>query len=391
LFGGEAYMEIAKRAAEAGELQAAWVVYRQVQADEPTNVKAIALGASMLYRLGETEKAASEYERALTLDPDNSLALNGLGALAAQGGDYNAAIRHFVKGAKAEAERDSPDHVLLGEVYRNWALALARKGDLAEAAEKLRQALKANPEDSVAHRELGDIAAQLGNLAESRKELEQAVALNPKDSAAWLSLAVMAANAGKTEEALEALRGVDTANLAHRFRGAMVLEYLGRLQEAESAYADLIGRLTKKEDPELRAVAHLRLGNLRIRRGEVAAGAADFQMALQIDPKLADAANNLAWLKATCPDPAMRNGQEAVRLAERACSLLAEEQPGYLDTLAAAYARQEEWDRAVATADRAESLARKLGAERLADEIARRRQRYQRREAYEQPLEKNAP
>ena len=44
----------------------------------------------------------------------------------------------------------------------------------------------------------------------------------------------------------------------------------------------------------------------------------------------------LAWLRATSKDAAVRDGTEAVRLAERACAV--ERTPDCLDTLAAAYA-----------------------------------------------------
>jgi len=48
--------------------------------------------------------------------------------------------------------------------------------------------------------------------------------------------------------------------------------------------------------------------------------------------------NNLAWLRATCPDPAFRDGEEAVKYAMRACELSGWRQPSCLGTLASAYA-----------------------------------------------------
>ena len=43
-------------------------------------------------------------------------------------------------------------------------------------------------------------------------------------------------------------------------------------------------------------------------------------------------------MMATDPDPSVRNGSEAVRLAERAVQLTGAREPTLLDTLAAAYA-----------------------------------------------------
>jgi TPR repeat protein len=61
-----------------------------------------------------------------------------------------------------------------------------------------------------------------------------------------------------------------------------------------------------------------------------------------------DAMNNLAWCYATNRWSGWRNGPEAVRLAEEACALTAYENPNLLDTLAAAYAEQGQYERAVA-------------------------------------------
>jgi protein O-mannosyl-transferase len=59
------------------------------------------------------------------------------------------------------------------------------------------------------------------------------------------------------------------------------------------------------------------------------------------------AATNLAWVLATSPDPALRDGSEAVRMAERAAELTAHRDAGVLDTLAAAYAEAGDFARAV--------------------------------------------
>jgi tetratricopeptide (TPR) repeat protein len=61
-------------------------------------------------------------------------------------------------------------------------------------------------------------------------------------------------------------------------------------------------------------------------------------------------ANNLAWLLATSPDAATRNGAEAVTWAKQAVAVAGAEQPQFLDTLAAAYAESGQFDEAVKAA-----------------------------------------
>ena len=64
----------------------------------------------------------------------------------------------------------------------------------------------------------------------------------------------------------------------------------------------------------------------------------EFREMLRQDPNEKVALNSLAWLMATYPDAAIRNGPEAVKLAQKAVALEKGDQPVLLDTLAAAYA-----------------------------------------------------
>jgi hypothetical protein len=69
---------------------------------------------------------------------------------------------------------------------------------------------------------------------------------------------------------------------------------------------------------------------------------------------------------ATCPDPAFRDGPEAVRLATRACEVTRHTKPIYIGTLGAAHARAGSFDAAVASAQRAADLARALNLSEVA-------------------------
>ena len=75
-------------------------------------------------------------------------------------------------------------------------------------------------------------------------------------------------------------------------------------------------------------------------------------------PGDADFALQLAWVKATCPDDTIRNGSEAVVLA----TAVSKAGPGAscqtLDILAAAYAEDGDFAKAVETAEQGLALAR---------------------------------
>ena len=74
-------------------------------------------------------------------------------------------------------------------------------------------------------------------------------------------------------------------------------------------------------------------------KGQYDQAISDFNKAIEINPRDAQTYNNLAWLLATVKEPHIRNGKKAVELALRACELSEWKNPGYLDTLAASYAR----------------------------------------------------
>jgi hypothetical protein len=79
--------------------------------------------------------------------------------------------------------------------------------------------------------------------------------------------------------------------------------------------------------------------------------------------------NNLARLLATCEDPKLRNGAEAVQLAEQACELTNYKRPELLGTLAAAYAAAGRFSDAVTAAEDGLELAQSSGLEGLSEEI----------------------
>jgi predicted membrane-bound spermidine synthase len=86
------------------------------------------------------------------------------------------------------------------------------------------------------------------------------------------------------------------------------------------------------------ATAEAALGGLYQVAGRTQEAVPHLRAALELDPDLASPANNLAWILATHPDSKLRDGAEAVRLAERACELTGFMQSDCLDTLAAAHA-----------------------------------------------------
>ncbi len=78
---------------------------------------------------------------------------------------------------------------------------------------------------------------------------------------------------------------------------------------------------------------------------------------LQDTPEDIGSLNDLAWLLATSPYDEIRNGKEAVRLAERARDITRSQEPAVLDTLGASYAEVGNFKRAIDCARKAAAIA----------------------------------
>jgi protein O-mannosyl-transferase len=123
------------------------------------------------------------------------------------------------------------------------------------------------------------------------------------------------------------------------------------------------------------ASAHLHLGEALQQLGNERRAADEYEAALRLaretekENVTAPALNNLAWIRATSADASLRNGAEAVQLAERSCSLSANLDAGALDTLAAAYAQAGDFERALEIAQRALQTAEATNNKALAAQI----------------------
>jgi tetratricopeptide (TPR) repeat protein len=95
------------------------------------------------------------------------------------------------------------------------------------------------------------------------------------------------------------------------------------------------------------ARAYNRRGLAWAAKREFAKAAADYKEAIRIDPNYASAFRDLAWLLATCPDAAFRDGRGAVENATKACELTGWDDAECLETLACAYAEASDYDSAL--------------------------------------------
>src|SRR5581483_2448683 len=109
-----------------------------------------------------------------------------------------------------------------------------------------------------------------------------------------------------------------------------------------------------------------------------------YRQALRLNPDLLPALNNLASILATHANPQLRDGSEAVRLAERASQLNGGQTASYQATLAAAYAEAGQFAKAIEVANQALTGAIGANQQNLASVLRQQLELYRGSHAYHQ-------
>ncbi len=136
-----------------------------------------------------------------------------------------------------------------------------------------------------------------------------------------------------------------------RYNLGTVLTQQGQLDEAIAQFQKAL------EIQPGNASAHKNLGIALFQHGRLDEAIAHFKKSLECRPDQVEIQNNLALLLATSRQASLRNGNQAVELAQRANQLTGNGNPNFLCTLAAAYAEAGRFSEAVETAQRALQLA----------------------------------
>jgi len=174
-----------------------------------------------------------------------------------------------------------------------------------------------------------------------------------------------------------AIRHLDTALKSHP-SDTKILMTLGNLhaqqQQLELAvgrYQEVLAIAPQHEDARFRmAVTIYSQGNFRV-------AVEQLRKVLEIQPKSIVAINSLSWILATCVDDSIRNGEEAVRLAEEMNKATEHRDPRLLDTLAAAYAEAGRYEDAIRVVRAALELIGEQGISKLGGKLESRLLLYQ--------------
>jgi len=254
--------------------------------------------------------------------------------------------------------------------WNNLATAARVEGRTHRALEYYRRALQARPEFPLARFNLGLLLAERGEAQEARRHLEAATAREPSwRLEGWLALAQAHLVRDETEAALlvlEEARKEPAQRAELAFRAGLLYSEAGDLESA--VMANRAALALRNAYPE----ALNNLGYALARLGRLGQAREAYEVALELDPDYIAAAVNLGWLLCSAPDAGVRDGRQALVLADRVLELRGQSNAAALDLSAAALAELGRTSEAAQTAGRALALAEAEGREAFAAEVRAR-------------------
>ena len=323
---------------------------------------------------GNGELAAAQFEEALRLKPDFGEAHEALGMLLRAQGKTEKALVHFRQAAKILANSF--------EAHLNLGTTLRAAGQAEEALSALERAVEIRPDSATARLHLANTLRMAVRLDDAINELQQAVDIDPNHFAALGELGAYLQDKGDHRGAIGHLQRateLNPDNAPMHFHLAFSLQALGKPEEAIDHL-----RVAKRLAPDNGSVCY-HLGMLLAQGGSIDEALENFRDAIRLQPDWLPPLLVTTGLLATHPDPRIRDGEEAVRLGERAVELTSYRNAEALDWLAAAYAAVSRFDDAVKTAEQAVQLAAAQGNERLAQKVRTRLELYRQQKPFLDP------
>lgn len=271
--------------------------------------------------------------------------------------------------------------------YNNRGSEWNNKGEYDKAIADLNQALTLDPNLKNAYNNRAYARVKKGEYNKAIADCNEAIRLDPNYAMPYNNRAWAWINKGEYDKAIadcnEAIRLNPTLALAYYNRG----DAWTKKDEYDKAIADF--NQTLRINPK-GADAYTFRGNAWKKKGEYDKSIADYNQALAVDPNYTDAYDALAWLQATCPDAKYRDAKRAFENANKAYQLDGGQSWGYIDTLAAAYAENGDFDAAKEWEEKAIALA---ATDKSVEDKDKQRMRdclelYRQKKPYRQELKK---
>ena len=288
----------------------------------------------------------------------------GKGLAAQKAGNHDLAIDHFsrcINQGDLTVGQFASAHYNRGNSYY-------QKGNYNQAISDYTDAIRHNPSFARAYDNRGVVYLRMGNYDQAIQNYNEAIRLDPGNALTYNNRGSAYDNRGDHGGAIADYdRAIADFTQAIRLdtlegpRKAWPFNNRGNTHRAKGQYDRAIADFDQaiRLNPDY-AIAFNNRGLAYDGKGQHDRAIADYDEAIRLMPDYAIALNNLAGVLATAPNARLRDGPRAVRLAEKAVSLL--DDAHTRDHLAAAYAEASRFRDAVNAQERAISKARAEGS-----------------------------
>ena len=344
--------------------------------DNPT---LLTLLATKLSEVNQDEEALKLFDEALALDPDNT--------------DYKKA-KAFVLAAldrQEEAEKVFDEAIekapqnLLTTVEKAQFLASINKTD--KSIELISEAIDRFSQIPMLYYLRAELYLQRRDFRMAMRDVNQALRIDPSLAEAIQLKGVIYLRQEKTAEAVRIFE-VLVNRTPDSIDAITQLAYARGQNNDYAGAVKLLNKALKKFADDDNRCALLRCrGDIELLYGKFAAASATYDQILAIRPDDSGTLNNYAWLLATAPDEAARNGELALKYAQKASDLTNNKESHILSTLGAAYAETGDFDKALECANKAVEIGEKQNVDRL-DDLKKEPESYLKKQPWRETPEK---
>ncbi|CAO3435906.1 tetratricopeptide repeat protein [Azospirillum endophyticum] len=265
----------------AGHLAEALALYRRILTDDPSNADALHLSAMIAYQTNRTAEALSGLGAALAVQPRFPPAYNSLGNVLADLGMLDESLAAY-----SVAIRQN-DHY--AEAFGNRATVLQRLGRREEAADAYTRALTLDPDNLTARFNYGILQREMGRIAPAANAFYAVVQADPSRSAAWRHLAICLRGLGHPDAEACLYRALEAAPADEEL--SLELGVLLNGRGGHQAACDVLAPAVEAHAGN--AQLHFTFGTALQGTGRLQEAAAQFRLALDREPTMQGACNNL--------------------------------------------------------------------------------------------------
>ena len=303
----------------AMQLVEAVELYDELIKENPKDGRYFTLRASAWWARGDQKKALADFDQAIATGFKSPDAFSSRGAFHAAFGDYDKAIADYTTAIKlrdAETKENTTDDSL----FINRAAAYMAKQDFKKAIRDYDEAIRRQENKASSYQQRAVARKANGQLEDALIDFNKAIRLEPGNIDATMGRGYIWSQVGDHAKAIEDF--------------SRVIEI-----DAESAEAF-----------NNRGYSHQLLGKL-------SEALADYQKAIELSPTFSLALQNQAMLLAAAEDKKFRNGKKAIDVATKACELSNYQNLYDLKVLAAAFAEDGQFEKALGWQERAIEMA----------------------------------